>query len=231
MVDKALENGSLFEGDGWKHIAPSLASNTLHLIGLLSDGGVHSRTDQVFAIIRGAVKHGAKSIRLHILTDGRDVPDGSSIPFTEELEGVLAEARAAGCDAKIASGGGRMGVTMDRYEADWNIVKRGWEAHVLGEAPHKFTDAVTAIKTLKVGSVVLSIYNMRLILQDLVIIDILFTELQKLDTEKPISDQWLDPFVIVDEEGKPVGTIEDGAFIILALFAAMKRWIQPLKLV
>jgi hypothetical protein len=45
-----------------------------------------------------------------------------------------------------------MCVTMDRYEADWKIVERGWAAHVLGEAPHKFTDAGTAIKTLRVGT-------------------------------------------------------------------------------
>ena len=150
LVDKALEAGSLFTGDGWKYISPSLATNTLHLIGLLSDGGVHSRTDQVHLLMRGAVERGAKSIRVHILTDGRDVPDGSSVRFVEELEGVLEELRAKGCDAQIASGGGRMHVTMDRYEADWRIVERGWAAHVLGDAPNKFKDALTAVKTLKV---------------------------------------------------------------------------------
>ena len=66
-------------GAGWEYIAPTFASNTLHFIGLLSDGGVHSRTDQLFSMIRGAAERGAKRIRLHILTDGRDVPDGSSI--------------------------------------------------------------------------------------------------------------------------------------------------------
>ncbi len=48
-----------------------------------------------------------------VVQDGRDVPDGTSIKFVEQLEKDLAE---LGCDAKIASGGGRMGVTMDRYE-------------------------------------------------------------------------------------------------------------------
>ena len=191
LVDKALDSGSLFEGDGWNYISPSLANNTLHLIGLLSDGGVHSRTDQIFGIIRGAAQRGAKKIRLHILTDGRDVPDGSSIRFIAELEEVLAEASAAGCDAKIASGGGRMGVTMDRYEADWNIVKRGWDAHVLGEAPHKFTDAHTAVKTLR---------------QD--------------DSERPVSDQWLPPFVIVDDAGAPVGHIVDDDAVVIFNFRA-----------
>lgn len=191
LVDKALESGSIFKNDGWKYISPSLADNTLHLIGLLSDGGVHSRTNQVFAIIKGAVDHGSKRIRVHILTDGRDVPDGSSLRFVQELEDVLAEVKAQGCDAAIASGGGRMGVTMDRYEADWNIVKKGWYAHVLGEAPHKFTDALTAIKTLR-----------------------------KDDSEKPISDQWLDPFVIVDAAGQPVGTVQDGDAVVTFNFRA-----------
>lgn len=78
--------------------------------------GVHSRYDQLKQFIDGSVKQGAKRIRVHILTDGRDVPDGSSIGFVEQLEKDLKEACAVGCDAKIASGGGRMGVTMDRYE-------------------------------------------------------------------------------------------------------------------
>lgn len=115
LVDKAIESGSLFEGDGWKHVSSTFAQGgTLHLIGLLSDGGVHSRTDQLYAIIRGAAKHGAKKIRVHFLTDGRDVADGSSVGFVQELEGVLKDVKSenSGVDAAIASGGGRMGVTM-----------------------------------------------------------------------------------------------------------------------
>lgn len=67
-------------------------------------------------LLKGASEHGAKRIRVHILTDGRDVLDGSSIGFVETLEKDLAELRAKGVDARIASGGGRMYVTMDRYE-------------------------------------------------------------------------------------------------------------------
>lgn len=191
LVDQALSSKSLFEGEGWKLISEAFESNTLHFIGLLSDGGVHSRTNQLFSMLKGAAEKGAKKIRVHILTDGRDVPDGSSIKFTEELEEVVKELEGSGCDAKIASGGGRMCVTMDRYEADWNIVKRGWEAHVLGEAPHTFKDAATAIKTLR-----------------------------KEGSEKPVSDQWLDPFVIVGEDDKPVGTIEDDDAVVIFNFRA-----------
>jgi len=192
LVDKALEDGSLFTSEGWNHVASNLNSGgTLHLIGLLSDGGVHSRTDQLFGIIRGAVERGTKKLRVHILTDGRDVPDGSSLGFINELEDVLKEVSAS-CDAKSASGGGRMGVTMDRYEADWNIVKRGWDAHVLGEAgDNKFTDAHTAVKTLR-----------------------------KEESDSPVSDQWLEPFVIVDEAGAPVGTVQDGDSVVIFNFRA-----------
>lgn len=189
LVDIALETGSIFKGDGWTYISDSFADHTLHFIGLLSDGGVHSRTDQLFALIRGAAERGAKRIRVHVLTDGRDVPDGTSIKFVGELEAVL-KSLPAGVDAAIASGGGRMGVTMDRYEADWSIVERGWKAHVLGQAPHTFTDATAAIETLRKGD------------------------------GTPVTDQWLPPFVIVDGDGKPVGTIEDGDAVVVFNFRA-----------
>ena len=67
-------------------------------------------------LLKGAVENGAKRIRVHILTDGRDVLDGSSIGFVETLEKDLSNLREKGIDAQIASGGGRMYVTMDRYE-------------------------------------------------------------------------------------------------------------------
>lgn len=149
LVDKALSTGSLFENAGWKYISSAFEKNTVHFIGLLSSGGVHSRQDQLEHLVRGAQKSGAKRVRVHILLDGRDVPDGSSVADTERLEKVLEEARAAGCDAQIASGGGRMYITMDRYEADWGMVERGWKAHVLGEADHKFSNPVEAIKALR----------------------------------------------------------------------------------
>lgn len=121
LVDIALETGRMFADPGWKLISEAFPTNTVHFIGLLSDGGVHSRIDQLIGCLRGAAERGAKSIRCHVLTDGRDVPDGSSVKFVEQLEEVLAELRGKGVDALIASGGGRMKVTMDRYE-----VCMGW---------------------------------------------------------------------------------------------------------
>ncbi|GFS40241.1 phosphoglycerate mutase, 2,3-bisphosphoglycerate-independent [Actinidia rufa] len=120
LVDLALASGKIYDGEGFNYIKESFETGTLHLIGLLSDG---------------ASERGAKRIRVHILTDGRDVLDGSSVGFVETLENDLSKLCEKGVDAQIASGGGRMYVTMDRYENDWDVVKRGWDAQVLGEAP------------------------------------------------------------------------------------------------
>ncbi|GJW51325.1 2,3-bisphosphoglycerate-independent phosphoglycerate mutase [Tanacetum coccineum] len=122
-------------------------SNTLHLIGLMSDGGVHSRLDQ----LQLASVVPRRSV-FTCLLDGHDVLDGSSVGFAEKLEAELASLHSKGIDAQVASGGGRMYVTMDRYENDWEVVKRGWDAQVLCEAPHKFKSVVEAIKTLRQGS-------------------------------------------------------------------------------
>jgi 2,3-bisphosphoglycerate-independent phosphoglycerate mutase len=188
LVDAALESGKIWEDEGFNYIKDSFDEGTLHLIGLLSDGGVHSRLDQVQLLVKGASERGAKRIRLHILTDGRDVLDGSSVGFVETIENDLAQLREKGVDARIASGGGRMYVTMDRYENDWDVVKRGWDAQVLGEAPYKFQSALEAVKTLR--------------------------------AEPKANDQYLPPFVIVDESGKSVGPIVDGDAVVTFNFRA-----------
>ncbi|KAG6745459.1 2,3-bisphosphoglycerate-independent phosphoglycerate mutase [Populus alba x Populus x berolinensis] len=188
LVDLALASGKIYDGEGFKYIKECFDNGILHLIGLLSDGGVHSRLDQLQLLLKGAVENGAKRIRVHILTDGRDVLDGSSIGFVETLEKDLSDLREKGIDAQIASGGGRMYVTMDRYENDWDVVKRGWDAQVLGEAPYKFRNAVEAVK--------------------------------KLREEPKANDQYLPPFVIVDESGNPVGTIKDGDAVVTFNFRA-----------
>ena len=66
--------------------------------------------------MKNAVADGCKRMRLHVLTDGRDVPDGSSIEYMAQLQKDLTDFQTQGCDAKVASGGGRKKVTMDRYE-------------------------------------------------------------------------------------------------------------------
>ena len=149
LVDTALQTGAIFEGEGWKKVQGRLdGGGTLHLIGLLSDGGVHSRLDQIVGIIDGAVARGAKRIRLHALLDGRDVPDGSADVYLAAIADKAQSLQAQGVSLAVASGGGRMFVTMDRYESDWSIVERGWRAHVLADAP-RFPSAQAAISAAR----------------------------------------------------------------------------------
>lgn len=147
LVNKAIETGSLYEGNVWKEMMASLkrTNGTLHFIGLLSDGNVHSHEEHLFALIRQAKTEGVRRVRVHVLFDGRDVGEKTAEIYTDRLENVLAEVRNAHFDAAVASGGGRMNVTMDRYEADWRIVERGWNAHVRGIAPQTFSSLKEAV--------------------------------------------------------------------------------------
>ena len=188
LVNKAIENGSIFEGDVWKTIVERTVSNktALHLIGLLSDGNVHSHIDQLLALIDGAARFGITRVYVHPLTDGRDVGERSAPTFIDRLEEALKQHRDAGRDYRIASGGGRMRVTMDRYEADWSIVERGWKTHVQGQA-RPFSSAREAVQTL-------------------------------YDENPEVNDQFLPAFVIVDESGDPVGLMSDGDAVVFFNF-------------
>lgn len=134
LIDRAVATGDLFRGKTWMSLCAQVGvQHTLHFLGLLSDGNVHSHESHLYAMLRRVLQEGIRRVRVHILLDGRDVPEGTSRGYVKKLEEVLTELRAAGCDARIASGGGRMRITMDRYQADWAMVERGWNTHVLGE--------------------------------------------------------------------------------------------------
>ncbi len=135
LVGRAIASGELFRGETWSQLVGQVVRNNtcLHLIGLLSDGNVHSHIDQLFALIRNAHEQGVQRLRVHPLLDGRDVPETSALQYVEPLEALLAQiSSSANRDYCIGSGGGRMLVTMDRYNANWSVVKRGWDAHVNG---------------------------------------------------------------------------------------------------
>ncbi|MDF3819512.1 2,3-bisphosphoglycerate-independent phosphoglycerate mutase [Leptospira sp. 96542] len=150
LVSESINNGSLFRGETWKKIISNAKNNqsTLHLIGLFSDGNVHSHIDHLKALIDGAIKEMAKKIRLHILLDGRDVPEKSALEYLLPFESYLESLRQNGTDILIASGGGRMELTMDRYDADWSMIERGWKHHVEGEG-RGFPNTKTAIETFR----------------------------------------------------------------------------------
>eukprot|EP00033_Pygsuia_biforma_P001131 GCRY01001288.1.p1 GENE.GCRY01001288.1~~GCRY01001288.1.p1 ORF type:complete len:576 (-),score=126.80 GCRY01001288.1:80-1807(-) len=152
LVDQAIQTKAMFESEAWKEVTEPCIKDpakTVHMIGLLSDGGVHSRLDQVEAMVRHMAQTGVKRICLHALADGRDVPDQTADKYIQAIEKVFDSLKTEhSCDAKIASGGGRMGVTMDRYQADWGIVEKGWKAHVLGQA-RGFSSSTEAITTYR----------------------------------------------------------------------------------
>lgn len=149
LVEEALRSGTFFESDTWSWLLEACqAGHTLHFMGLLSDGNVHSHIDHLLAMLERAFDEGGRRLRVHILLDGRDVGQVTALTYVRRLETCLASLRAKGADACIASGGGRMRVTMDRYESDWRIVARGWRAHVLGEG-RLFSSATEAIETYR----------------------------------------------------------------------------------
>jgi 2,3-bisphosphoglycerate-independent phosphoglycerate mutase len=150
LVDAAIKSGALFAGATWQALVARCAQHDspLHFIGLLSDGNVHSHIEQLFALLRHAAQDGVRRLRVHVLLDGRDVPETSALQYVDALERVLAELSGSGRDYRIASGGGRMTTTMDRYNADWRIVERGWQAHVLGSA-RAFKSTREAVETFR----------------------------------------------------------------------------------
>ncbi|MBR6918440.1 MAG: 2,3-bisphosphoglycerate-independent phosphoglycerate mutase [Clostridia bacterium] len=184
LVSNSIESGKMFESNSWREIVDGAKGHTLHFLGLFSDGNVHSHIDHLKAMIEGAKRDGVSRVRVHILLDGRDVGETSALDYVEPFEEFIAALRDDSFDIKIASGGGRMNITMDRYEANWTMVERGWKTHVLGEGRY-FASAKEAIETYR--------------------------------RETGAIDQDLDPFVIA-ENGRPVGTIEDGDSVVFFNF-------------
>ena len=186
LVTQSIETGKMFASSTWQEITANVKNNnsTLHFLGLFSDGNVHSHIDHLKAMIVRAKEEGIATIRIHILIDGRDVGETSALEYINPFEEFIASLSDADCNIKIASGGGRMKITMDRYEANWSMVELGWKTHVLGEG-RQFASAAEAVETYR--------------------------------AEYKVIDQDLPPFVIA-EDGKPVGTIEDGDSVVFFNF-------------
>jgi 2,3-bisphosphoglycerate-independent phosphoglycerate mutase len=184
LVENAIDSKAMFQGETWKEIIANCKKNnsTLHFLGLFSDGNVHSNINHLKAMLKEAKAEGIVRARIHILLDGRDVPATSALEYVDPFEEFLSSLDA---DYKIASGGGRMVITMDRYNANWDMVRKGWETHVLGKDPF-YNSAREAI-----------------------------VDLRKQNPD--ILDQDLPPFVIA-EDGKAVGTVEDGDSFIFFNF-------------
>ena len=186
LVNKALETKTIYDSDVWKEAINHGGAGTMHFIGLLSDGNVHSHINHLHEMINQAVIEGVVSICVHVLLDGRDTPPRSALKYVEQTEAFIETMNSASdVNVRIASGGGRMTITMDRYEADWGMVQRGYDCHTHGIG-RDFGSAIEAVETLY--------------------------------SETDLGDQYLEPFVITDAEGEPVGKILDGDSVIFFNF-------------
>lgn len=152
LVGKAIASGAMYApGSVWQELITNVndKSSTLHFIGLLSDGNVHSNVNHLESMLRKAKEQGVKKARIHALIDGRDVPPTSALEYVDRLDNFLKEINADGSvDYCVASGGGRMNITMDRYNADWDMVKRGWATHVKAEG-RRFASMKAAVETFR----------------------------------------------------------------------------------
>ncbi len=151
LVNKSIASGDLFKGPVWKELIENVIDHNsrLHFIGLLSDGNVHSHIDHLEALLTHAKSAGVPKAAVHILLDGRDVPPTSALEYVDRLEAFLAALNQDNTiDFAIASGGGRMQITMDRYQADWQMVARGWNTHIHGQG-RQFPSARQAIEELR----------------------------------------------------------------------------------
>ena len=150
LVSQSIENGKMFASETWNKIISNVKENngTLHFLGLFSDGNVHSHIDHLKAMMVRAKEEKVAKVRVHILIDGRDVGETSALEYIEPFEAFMDTLRSDDFDVMIASGGGRMVITMDRYEANWKMVEDGWKTHVLGEG-RQFASAKEAVETYR----------------------------------------------------------------------------------
>jgi 2,3-bisphosphoglycerate-independent phosphoglycerate mutase len=120
LITEAINSGKIWEGT-WKNVISHVVDNNskLHFLGLFSDGNVHSHIDHLKVMLTMAAKT-VKEIRVHCLFDGRDVGETSAMNYIVPFEKFIADLNVENkCNIKVASGGGRMYITMDRYNADW----------------------------------------------------------------------------------------------------------------
>ena len=196
LVANAIADGTIWEGNAWQEIVAGVKAGahgkpgTLHFIGLFSDGNVHSHIDHLRALVVQAKAEGINTVRIHALLDGRDVPETSALDYVVPFEAFLQGLSTDGFDARIASGGGRQTITMDRYDANWPMVARGWRTHVLGEGP-QFANASAAVIGLR--------------------------EMHPGTIDQDLPEFVIAEFED-NGHGKPIGTIEDGDAVVLFNF-------------
>lgn len=140
-ITKAIDDGEFFENEALKNAVQKSvdAGKALHLMGLVSDGGVHSHNKHIYALVELAKRMGQDKVYLHCIMDGRDVPPTSGKDYVAEAIEKMNEI-----------GVGKVATVMGRYYAmdrdnNWDRVKKAYDAVVLGEGI-KNTDPVSAIE-------------------------------------------------------------------------------------
>ena len=149
LIQNLLQSGEFFENPVLSRIIQNCVEHDtpLHLLGLLSNGNIHSHVDHTEAIIRHAFQSGIRRCYLHALLDGRDAGVQSALDFTEPFEKLFSELKGQrpGIDYAFASGGGREVITMDR-DNNWEKIKIGWQIHVQGQSENQFPSIRDAIE-------------------------------------------------------------------------------------
>ena len=149
LIQDLLQSGEFFENPVLSRIIQNCVERDtpLHLLGLLSNGNIHSHVDHTEVIIRHAFKSGIRRCYLHALLDGRDVGIQSALDFTEPFEKLFLELKRQrpGTDYAFASGGGREVITMDR-DNNWEKIEAGWQIHVQGQSENQFPSIRDAIE-------------------------------------------------------------------------------------
>ena len=146
-IKKIIDEGSFFELPELKKNLQLAKQHAVHLIGLLSDGNVHSHIDHFIALIRACQKNHVQRCFVHALLDGRDTYIQSALDYVEQIEDLFLKIKQENpsYQYQFASGGGRETITMDRAE-NWDKVQLGWQTHVEGNSGRNFHTMREAIE-------------------------------------------------------------------------------------
>ncbi|HWE23991.1 MAG TPA: 2,3-bisphosphoglycerate-independent phosphoglycerate mutase, partial [Myxococcales bacterium] len=184
-INRAIESGEFFHDEVLRRAMAAARSSALHVMGLVSDGGVHSLDSHAVALVEMARREGVRRVFVHAFTDGRDTSPSAGLRYVGELEKALAQKSTAdGMQAQIATVIGRY-YAMDR-DKRWDRVARAYGAMVRGEG-------------LRASSGV---------------------EAVKQSYAKEVSDEFIEPTIVVQPDGSPRGLIRDGDSVVFFNFRA-----------
>ncbi len=176
-IDELIRSGEFFRHPvivaALKHAGEK--GRALHLMGLLSDGGVHSQQAHLYALLKTAKEHGVERVFVHAFLDGRDTLPTSGMGYLEKLQAKIKEIGVG----KIASVGGRY-FAMDR-DRRWERSKKAFDAIVGNPQGGAYADPVARVKEC---------YH------------------------NGVTDEFVEPFVVVDEQAKPIAPLGDEDAVI-----------------